>query len=64
MFRHLVFRLSRGRAISTIIGGMIILSLVLTALGTMVFVSQQYDQYQQAAYKIPKNSGTKANQRI
>ncbi len=52
MFRLLIFRLSRRRAVSTIIGGMIILSLILTALGTMVFVSQQYDQYQQTAYKM------------
>jgi hypothetical protein len=34
------------------IGGLIILSLILTALGTMVFVSQQYDQYQQTANKM------------
>jgi hypothetical protein len=34
------------------IGGLIILSLILMALGTMVFVSQQYDQYQQTAYKM------------
>jgi hypothetical protein len=52
MFRLLFFRLSRRRAVSTIIGGLIILSLILTALGTIVFVSQQYDQYQQTAYKM------------
>ena len=34
------------------IGGVIVLSLLLTALGTMVFVSQQYDQYQQAVNKV------------
>jgi hypothetical protein len=34
------------------IGGVIILSLLLTALGTMVFVSQQYDQYQQSVNKM------------
>ena len=48
MFRVLFFRFSRRRAVSTIIGGLIILSLILTALVTMVFVSQQYDQYQQS----------------
>ncbi len=52
MLKLLIFSLSRRRAVSTIIGGMIILSLLLTALGTMVFVSQQYDQYQQTAYKM------------
>jgi hypothetical protein len=34
------------------IGGVIVLSLLLTALGTMVFVSQQYDQYQQTVNKM------------
>ena len=48
MFRVLFFRFSRRRAVSTIIGGLIILTLILTALVTMVFVSQQYDQYQQS----------------
>jgi hypothetical protein len=52
MFRLLFFRLSRRRAVATIIGGLIILSLILTALGTMVFVSQQYNQYQQVASKM------------
>jgi hypothetical protein len=45
----LIFRLRRRRAVSTLIGGVIVLSLLLTALGTMVFVTQQYDQYQQTA---------------
>jgi hypothetical protein len=48
----LLCRLSRRRAVATIIGGLIILTLILTALGTMVFVSQQYDQYQQTANKM------------
>ncbi len=48
----LIFRLRRRRAVSTIIGGVIVLTLLLTALGTMVFVSQQYDQYQQTANKM------------
>jgi len=47
MFRLLIFRLSRRRAVGTLIGGLIILTLILTALGMMVLVSQQYDQYQQ-----------------
>ena len=51
-FRLLLFRLSRRRAVGTIIGGLIILTLILTALGTMVFVSQQYDQYQQTVNKM------------
>jgi len=41
-----ILRLRGRHAVSTIIGGLIILSLILTALGTMVAVSQQYDQYQ------------------
>jgi hypothetical protein len=52
MFRFLIFRFSGRRAVSTMIGGVIILSLLLTALGTMVFVSQQYDQYQQSVNKM------------
>jgi len=51
MFRLLVFRVSR-RGIATIIGGLIILTLILTALGTMVFVSQQYSQFQQTVNKM------------
>jgi len=49
MSRILIFTLRRRRAVSTIIGGVIVLSLLLTALGTMVFVTQQYGQYQQTA---------------
>jgi len=52
MGMSLIFRLRRRRAVSTLIGGVIVLSLLLTALGTMVFVSQQYDQYQQTANKM------------
>ena len=48
----LIFRLRRRRAVSTIIGGVIVLSLLLTALGTMVFVTQQYDQYEQTANRM------------
>ena len=52
MFRFLIFRLSGRRAVSTIIGGIIILTLILTALGAMVFVSKQNDQYQQSANQM------------
>jgi hypothetical protein len=52
MIRPVFLRLRRKRAVSTMIGGLIILSLLLTVLGTMVFVSQQYDQYQQIANKM------------
>ena len=54
---RLLFRLSRRRAVATIIGGLIILSLILTALGTMVFVSEQYDQYQQTVDKMTQRQG-------
>ena len=52
MLRLLIFRFRRRRAVSTMIGGVIILSVLLTALGTMVFVSQQNDQYQQSVNKM------------
>jgi hypothetical protein len=50
----------RRQAVSTIVGGLIILSLILTALGAMVFVSQQYDQYQ----RLVRNVGQYDNQRL
>ena len=52
MLRLLALGFRRRRAVSTIIGGLIILSLILTALGTMIAVSQQYDQYQQTINKM------------
>jgi len=55
MLRPLILGFRRRRAVATIIGGLIILSLILTALGTMVFVSQQYDQYQQIANKMEQH---------
>ncbi len=42
----------RRKAVSTLIGGMIVLALFLTALLSVVFVSQQYDQYQTQASKM------------
>lgn len=41
-----VTRIRGRKAVSSVIGGIIVLTLILTALGTMVFVSQQYDGYQ------------------
>ena len=51
----------RRKAVSTMIGGVIVLGLFLTALISMVYVSQQYDQYQTQAsrmsqYDIQKSS--------
>jgi len=37
---------TRRKGVSTIIGGLIILTLFLSALSVMVFISQQYDAYQ------------------
>jgi hypothetical protein len=47
MIRVLLFRFCGRRAVSTLIGGLIVLILLLTALGTVTFVSQQFFQYQQ-----------------
>jgi hypothetical protein len=64
MFRLLMVR-SRGRhAVSTIIGGLIVLSLLLTAVGTMVFVSQQYDQYQQTVKKIGQYDSQQSSENL
>jgi len=54
MVRALILRFRQRRAVSTIIAGLIILSLILTTLGTMVAVSQQYDQYQQTFNKMAR----------
>ena len=48
----LIFRLRQRRAISTMIGGVIVLSLLLTALGSMLLVTQQYDQYEQTVNRM------------
>ena len=42
----------RRKAVSTMIGGVIVLGLFLTALIAVVFVSQQYDQYQTQANRM------------
>lgn len=46
MIRLWIVKFRRRSAVSTMIGGIIVLTLLLTALGTMVFVSQRYDSYQ------------------
>jgi hypothetical protein len=43
------------RGISSIIGGMIVLGVLLTALGSMIFVSQQFDAYQSVAAEMSQN---------
>jgi len=40
---------SRRKGVSTMIGGLIILTLFLTALSVMVYISQQFDSYQTTA---------------
>ena len=52
MVRFLVFRFRRRRANSTLIGGLIVLSLLLSALAMSVFVSQQSAQYQQTVGRV------------
>jgi hypothetical protein len=47
MLDSIVIKFRKRHADSTLIGGAIVLLLLLTALGTVVFVSQQYDQYEQ-----------------
>ena len=64
MFRFLIFRLSGRRAVSTMIGGVIILSVLLTALGTMVFVSQQNDQYQQSVNKMAQYDSQRSSENL
>ena len=64
MLRLLIFRFRRRRAVSTMIGGLIILSLLLTALGTMVFVSQQNDQYQQSVNKMAQYDSQRSSENL
>ena len=52
MFRLLAIRFRRRRAISTLIGGLIVLTLLLSALAMTVFVSQQFSQYQQIVNRM------------
>jgi hypothetical protein len=46
------------------IGGVIILSLLLTALGAMVFVSQQNDQYQQSVNKMAQYDSQRLSENL
>jgi len=64
MFKFLISRLGGRRAVSTMIGGVIILSVLLTALGTMVFVSQQYDQYQQSVNKMAQRDSQEDSENL
>ncbi|MGA8905907.1 MAG: hypothetical protein WB661_12975 [Candidatus Bathyarchaeia archaeon] len=63
MAGHVIFRFRR-RAVSTIIGGLIVLSLLLTALGTMIFVSQQYDKYQQLVGQMSQYDGQQFSEKL
>ncbi|MGA2972698.1 MAG: hypothetical protein ABSE39_08775 [Candidatus Bathyarchaeia archaeon] len=62
MGMNLIVRLRRRRAVSTLIGGVIVLSLLLTALGTEVFVWQQYDQYQQTVNRMAQYRNQKSSE--
>jgi hypothetical protein len=64
MPRPLILEFRRRRAVSTMIGGLIILTLILTALGTMVFVSKQYDQYQQLVEKMGQYDSQQFSERL
>jgi len=64
MLRPLILGFRRRRAVSTMIGGAIVLTLLLTALGTMVFVSQQYDQYQQLVKKMGQHDSQEFSERL
>jgi hypothetical protein len=64
MLRLLFFRFRRRRAVNTLIGGLIVLSLILTALVTMVFVSQQNDQYQQSVNKMVQYNGQRQSENL
>jgi len=56
--------LRKDRAVSTIIGGLIMLTLILSALGTMIFVSEQYDQYQQIDSRISQYQYQQISERL
>jgi len=62
--RYTILGFRRRRAISTIIGGLIILSLILTALGTMVAISQQYNQYQQTTNQADLRQDQKLSENL
>lgn len=60
MLRVLGCGLRGERAVSTVIGGLIMLTLILSALGTVVLVSEQYDLYQ----RIDTQMGQYHNQQL
>ena len=64
MCRSLIFRLRKRHAVSTIIGGLILLTLILSALGTAVLVSEQYDQYQQTDSDMTQYSNQQLSERL
>ena len=64
MPRLLIFRFRRHRAVSSIIGGLIILTLALTAFGAMVFVSEQNDQYQQSANQMAQYDSQQSSENL
>jgi hypothetical protein len=64
MIRFLIFRFPRRRAVSTMIGGIIVLSLLLVGLGAMVFVSQQNDQYQQSVEGMMQRNNQQSSESL
>ena len=46
---------TRRKGVSTMIGGIIILTLFLSALSVMVFISQQYDKYQSTVENVNRS---------
>jgi len=64
VLRPLILGFGRRRAVSTVIGGTIVLTLLLTALGTMVYVSQQYNQYQQLVKKMGQSDSKQFSEKL
>jgi len=54
----------RRKGVSTMIGGIIVLSLFLTALVAMVVISQQYDNYQSTVNAMSQKDIDKASERL
>ena len=64
MLRPRIMRFRPRRAVSTIIGGLIILALILTGVTGMVFISQQYDQYQQTVNQIEQYESRQFSEKL
>jgi hypothetical protein len=62
--RVLIFGFRRRRAVSSVIGGLIMLTLVLSALGTAILVSRQYDQYQQLNNQMSQYRNQQLSERL